>query len=203
LAARGYLTLVPDLSAEFNNGFGVSDVGVRSRQIIQAHLDALTNGGSFGVDVAGKADLNHMVAVSHSRGGPLAERMISGTVGPALPLKGLVMIAPATPFTPEAALAETLPVALVVGQCDGDVGLDEPRYYLPLLPNTRPAPVLFMTLPGATHNAFSAKLGADPRETCAANAVLDAQAQRDFTVRFVPDFFGTALAYDAMTAAGQ
>ena len=200
LAARGYLTLVPDLSAEFNNGYGFADIGVRSRQIIQAHFDALTNGGDFGLDVVGKADLDHIVAVTHSRGGPLAERILSGAVGTAIPFKALVMLTPATPFVQDAAIAETLPVALVVAQCDGDVGLDEPRVFLPLLPAIRPSPVLFMTLPGATHNAFSTKLGADPRETCEPGTVLDGQAQRDFAAQFVPDFFEMALAYNAVFA---
>ena len=198
LAARGYLTIVPDLSSEFNNGYGIADIGVRSRQIIQATLDELEAGADSRLGVAGKADLSRLVAVTHSRGGPLAERILSGAVGPAIPFRALVMLTPMTPFVTDPALDENLPVALVVAACDGDVGVDEPRAFLPLLPNTRPAPVLFTTLPGATHNAFSTQLGPDPRQPCEADQTLDTQAQRDFTARFVPDFFDTALAYQSM-----
>lgn len=203
LAERGYLTIIPDLSSEFNNGYGIADVGVRSRQIIQSTLDALASNADFRLDVAGKADLNQLVAVTHSRGGPLAERVLSGQVGPAIPFQALAMLTPMTPFVPDPSLPETLPVALVVAECDGDVGIEEPRSFLPLLPNTRPAPVLFTTLPGATHNAFSTLLGADPRQVCDADKTLDPQDQRNFAAHFVPDFFDIALAYNAMTAAAK
>ena len=50
-AERGYLTLVPDLSAEYDNGYGFSSFGVRAIQIADAHLDVLSDGSNMPIHV--------------------------------------------------------------------------------------------------------------------------------------------------------
>ena len=81
LAERGYLAVIPDLSAEFNNGFGFSPFAERTTQIIEAHLDAVAAAEGFESDIAGKPDLSRLVVAGHSRGGPLAVRYINDQDG--------------------------------------------------------------------------------------------------------------------------
>lgn len=73
LAAEGYVALSININAENTFGFGEATPGERLRQIVDRHLEALvtaSEGGanSFGVDLAGRADLGRLAFAGHSRG---------------------------------------------------------------------------------------------------------------------------------------
>jgi hypothetical protein len=199
LAARGYLALVPDLAAEHTIGWAEPVFGERGVQILNAHLDALAAGDGFGLDVAGKADLSRLVMVSHSRGGPLsiiyAANLAPAPVSAIYPVAALALLTPSGPEV-GAVIPETMPTALVIATCDGDVQTQGPLAYAEeQLPPLRPALTVLFTLAYGTHNAFSTQLGPDffvPDE-CRGIELLDPQRQRDFTARFVPDFLDMAL----------
>lgn len=195
LAARGYIALVPDLSAEFNSGFGFSEFSVRSNHILQAQVQALYDGHDFGVGLSSHVDKEHMLIAGHSRGGPMALSFINAVD---YPIDAVVLLTPA--FLPDVApVQKNLPVAVVMAACDGDVGTAEPlSYFDAQIRLDRPALTTLYTMPAATHNAFSSQLGADFGQRCAEADIRNPQDQRDFAAQFVPDFFGMALAYSAM-----
>lgn len=192
LAERGYIAIVPDLSAEFNNGFAEPIFGNRTLQIAAAHLDALAIGTDFGIDVAGKSDFTRLVIAGHSRGGPLAIRFITDASMAEYPVAALAMLTPA--YFELETIPPTLPVALVTSECDGDVGTEEPLRYLEIqLPPLRPALTTLYTFAGGTHNAFSTQLSADLGSPCAGRDTLAPAAQRAFAAIFLTDFFDMAL----------
>lgn len=193
LANRGYIAIVPDLSAEFNNGYSEPIFGNRAIQIIKAHLDALAAGAAFGLDVTGKADFTRLVVAGHSRGGALSIRFLGNASSTGYAVSALAMLTPAF-FQIEENIPQTLSVALVMAECDGDVGTDQPLMYLEQqLPPLRNALTVLYTLPKGTHNAFSTQLGNDPRDVCEGETILEAKRQRAFTADFLPDFFDLAL----------
>jgi hypothetical protein len=186
------MTIVPDLSAEYNNGYGAAAFGERAIQIIDAHLDALAEGGGFPVDVAGLANLNRLVLAGHSRGGPLADRYITDPTATRMP-RALALLTPAF-LAPEAVIPPDLPTALVIAECDEDVGTEQPLLYLEKqLPPERPSPTVIYTLPGGTHNAFSTRLEANRGPACIDREVMPSGQQRDLMATFLPAFFDMAL----------
>jgi len=192
LAERGYLAVVPDLSAEYTNGFGWAPFGERTVAIVDAHLAALADGTGFPTGLANKADLDRLVLVGHSRGGALAVRYATDEAAGRDP-RALALLTPAW-MAPEAAIPEMMPTALVMASCDGDVGLESPlRFLQEQLPSQRPAPTLVYTLPGGTHNAFSTKLAADKAPECADEDRMDPARQRATMGTLLPDFFDLAL----------
>ena len=201
LAARGYIAVIPDLSAEFNNGYGFPVFGERSVQIIEAHLDALEAGEGFDVDVAGKGDFSRLVIAGHSRGGPLAVRYITDDGTATRSASALALLAPA-PLAPKAKIPATMPTALVIAQCDGDVGTKGPlQYRNKQLKPLRKTLTTYYTIPGGTHNAFSTQLGSDPSSPCKEEKLLAPEEQQAFASSFVPDFFDMALASGRLPVA--
>ncbi len=203
LAERGYIAIVPDLSAEFNTGIGFAQQGVRTVQIVNAHLAALEADVGFETDISGKVDLSELVIATHSRGGPLALFYLNADDA-SYTADALAMLTPAALFANadrviEETVPETLPTALIIAECDGDVGTDQPLSYLDdmIIPG-RPALTTIYTVPGATHNAFSTNLDADPSQECEDAALLDAQRQRNITTYFLSDFFDAALLYGSV-----
>lgn len=202
LAARGYLALVPDLSAEYNNGFGEPMFGQRAMQIVTAHLDALTDGEGFGVDVTGLADLSQLVIVSHSRGGSLAALYVAADSPATYAAAALALLTPAYMEIPAGLIPDDLPVALVISECDGDVGTVQPLlFWEEQLPSLRTALTMIYTLPAGTHTAFSTQLDPDRAAACADVTLLNPAQQRDFTAQFLPDFFDIALDYRSIQHA--
>jgi dienelactone hydrolase len=194
LAERGYLAVIPDLSAEFNNGFGFSPFAERSTQIIEAHLDAVAAGEGFDADIAGKADLDHLVAAGHSRGGPLAVRYINDDEVATRDVSALALLTPAF-LEAKPKIPGTMPTALVVAECDGDVGKKQPlKYRDKQLKPLRKTLTTYYTVPGGTHNGFSTQLGPDPSSPCKAEKLLAPQEQQDFLAALLPDFYDLALA---------
>jgi len=193
LAARGYLVMVPDLSAEYTFGYGEPLFGERSLQIIEAHLEALAGSTGFGTDLSGVVDLSRLVIASHSRGGPLS--VLYATDDRAnYDVSALAMLTPAY-INDDVVIPPAMPTALVMAECDGDVGIPAPMIYVDeQLAIPRSAITMLYTLPGGTHNAFSSRLGPDIGSPCGDTALLDGSQQRAFASRFLPDFFDLALA---------
>jgi hypothetical protein len=92
LTKAGYLTLAPNLNAAYANAYGATAenrtnlVEVRSQQIIDAHLESLSDahrGGSadFIASLEGKANLNQLAIIGHSLGGGIAVRMARAISG--------------------------------------------------------------------------------------------------------------------------
>jgi hypothetical protein len=192
LAARGYLTIVPDVAYEYNNGFGEPVYGERTKQMIAAHLNALAAGEGFPVDVAGKADLSRLVLAGHSNGGPMA--MIFDAYWADLgntPASAFALLMPASWWNP---LPETAPLAIITALCDGDLGTRDSEFWFDQLDWLRPGLLTLYTLPGFTHNAISPQLRRDPFQHCAEEDIVDLQEQRDWFSAFMPGFFDLALA---------
>lgn len=192
LAERGYVAIAPDLSAEFNNGFGEATFGERSSQIIEANLDALADGDGFGIDVSGKADLDRVGVVGHSRGGSLALRYVHDVPAAADSVAALVLLTPAY-LAPDAPIPGDLATALVIAECDSDVGTEQPLLFVDQLPPLRHALATTLTLPGGTHEAFSTQLVVRPSPACDPAHVLPAEQQQAWAATFLPDFLDLAL----------
>jgi dienelactone hydrolase len=192
LATDGYLAIVPDMAPEYAEGFGSAPFGVRAIQIADAHLDALEAGGGFPVDVAGKVDLDRLVLVGHSRGGSLIVRYAADDAADRSP-RALVLLTPAF-LAGRSTIPATMPAALVIAQCDGDVGIKEPLRFMKQLGPRRTVPTLVYTIPGGTHNGFSSKLEPEEDERCAAEQRLPAAEQQALAGAVIPRFLDLALA---------
>ena len=194
LAERGYLAVIPDLSAEFNNGFGFSPFAERATQIIEAHLDAVAAAEGFDAGITGKADLDRLVVAGHSRGGPLAVRYVNDDEAATRDVSALALLTPAF-LEAKPKVPGTMPTALVVAECDGDVGKKQPlKYRDKQLKPLRKTLTTYYTIPGGTHNGFSTQLGPDPSKPCKADKLLAPEEQQDFLAAFLPDFYDLALA---------
>jgi hypothetical protein len=192
LAARGYLTIVPDVAYEYNNGFAEPVYGERTKQMIAAHLTALAAGEGYPVEVAGKADLSQLALMGHSNGGPMA--MIFNDYWAEQgnnPASAIALMMPAAWWNP---LPETTPLAFVTALCDGDLGTRDSEFWFEQLEWLRPGLLTLQTLPGFTHNAISPQLRPDPFQQCAPEEIVDLQEQRDWIAAFLPNFFDLALA---------
>jgi dienelactone hydrolase len=201
LADRGYLAVIPDLSAEFNNGFGFAPFAQRATQIIEAHLDAVAAGEGFETDIAGKADLSRLVAAGHSRGSPLAVRYVNDQDVATRDVSALALLTPAF-LEAKPKVPGTMPTALVVSQCDGDVGKKQPlQYREKQLKPLRKTLTTYYTIPGGTHNGFSTQLGADPSSPCKAEKLLAPEKQQAFLAAFLPGFYDLALASGRLPVA--
>jgi hypothetical protein len=196
LAADGYLAIVPDMSPEYAEGFGSAPFGDRAIQIADAHLDALAAGSGFPVDVAGKADLDRLVLVGHSRGGSLVVRYATDKAATYTP-HALALLTPAY-LVGKSAIPRTMPAALVISQCDGDVGTKEPLKFTSTkqLSPLRTAPTLVYTVPNGTHNGFSTKLEPEQDPKCKDRELIDPERQRAIAGTLLPSFFDLALALE-------
>jgi dienelactone hydrolase len=191
LAESGYLTIVPDVAYEYNNGFGEPTYGERTRQMLAAHLAGLESGEGYPVDVAGKADLSRLVLAGHSNGGPMAMiyndlRIEQGEE----PADAIALFMPAAWWN---LLPNDIPLAILTATCDGDLGTRDSEFWFEQIDLLRPALLTLDTLEGFTHNAISPQLRADPFQHCAPEELVDTQVQRDWFARFLPDFFDLAL----------
>jgi len=90
-----------------------------------------------------------------------------------------------------------MPTALVISQCDGDVGIDQPlESYKKQLPPQRPAPTLVYSIPGGTHNGFTSKLEPELDPQCTAKDVIDPERQRHITAILLSQSFKLALSLE-------
>ncbi|GIK74742.1 MAG: hypothetical protein BroJett021_37300 [Chloroflexota bacterium] len=210
LAVQGYVALAINTNAEDTFGFGEGVPGERLEQLITLHLDALATaaaGGenSFGVELAGRADLSKLAIFGHSRG---AERAVAvarkwATNGVARsygPAAGVLLIAPAVVFVDPAGGAP-VPMALINAACDGDVAdqMGQMFFEAARLAPEQKAWAASVWLERANHNHFNDTLPGDPfpgqgRPDC--DPLLDADAQRAFLVAYAGDFLTALFSHD-------
>ncbi len=224
LAGQGYVALSININAEYTFGFGEPSDGERLRQLVDLHLQALATaagGGEngFGVELAGRADVQRIALIGHSRG---ADNAFVLANNPDLPLgaegqvygpaAGVLLVAPAAVAVDGETLeaGSRVPMAIALPACDGDVlGQDGQHFYeaARLAPNQK-AWATSVWLEQANHNAFNSNLGGDlagmrERPDCA--TLLAPEAQRAWLVDYADDFLTTLFSHDpaAIRAAGQ
>lgn len=218
LADKGYVALAPNINAENTFGFGEPVPGERLTQLLRLQMDALAaaaNGGpnAFGVELEGRADLQRVALLGHSRGaeaaawlanaGRLAAPDAFETFGYG-PVRGVLAIAPAVIFTLPG--ASIVPMAVLLAACDGDV-IDQAGQLLYEGARTDPAQREWLVsawLEQANHNSFNETLPADPfgtrgRPDC--ESLLEPDAQRAFLSAFAGDFLAAIFATDAAAKA--
>jgi dienelactone hydrolase len=213
LAEQGYLALAPNFNAEHTVGFGEGTPGERLTQAFDLHLQALAEasaGGdnSFGVDLAGRADLSRLALLGHSRGAESAvalannpEMMASGrSYGP---VAGVLLIAGAPGFIDPWTRVHA-PLATILAACDGDVVDQSGQIFFegPRLAPDQSEWAASAWLERASHNAFNSILPPDMvthsgRSDC--TTLLDGEAQRAWLADYARDFLGALFAEDPAT----
>jgi len=218
LAGRGYVALAINVNAENTFGFGEPVMGERLSQIVDRHLSALAEaaaGGenAFGLALAGLADVHRLAFIGHSSGGQNSGWLTSaGDLGDPLsaaergfgPVAGVLMVAP--PLLSNDALVTSVPLAVILPACDGDVSqLDGQHYYEAMRFAGEAHPwATTVVLEQANHNAFNMTLPPDPfadptRPGCA--TLLEPEAQRAFLVDYADAFLTALFAPDEMAQA--
>ena len=207
LAEAGYIALSINVNAEHTFGFGESPPTIRTRQLIEMHLEELAaanaaESSNFGLDLSGRVDDSHMTWLGHSRGGEYANVILhdqAGAFGGGFEdIQGLIQVAPAL------VAANSLPttkqaVATILPACDQDLLLlDGQRYYESArFSSERENMATSVYLEGAGHNGFNTILepeSADPsgnRPDCTADLLLDAETQQAFLAEYTIDFLRT------------
>ena len=205
LAARGYVALAINSNAENTLGFGEAPPGQRLLQLVELHLSALAEaarGGenSFGLELAGVADMGRLALIGHAQGGEMASWLTLHTpLGSPLafanlgygPVAGLLLIAPARAV--QGSVGADVPLAVILPACDGEINqLDGQGFYEGV--RLEPAAAQWATtvlLEGANHNHFNSLLGPDffqqsGRPGCA--TLMAPKAQRQFLADYAADF---------------
>ena len=193
LAARGYLTIVPDVSAEYATGDGSTPLGARATPIVDAHLDALVAGLGFPADVTGMADPERLVLVGLEQGAPLAVHYATDGTATHTP-RALGLLTP-TDAGLQTTVPETMPLAVVMAECDAaDSGTAAPAYVAEQSSPSRAAPLLVHTLTGGTREAFSTQMDSVTSTSCASSDLMAPVKQRRITAAVLGDFFDPAIA---------
>ena len=122
------------------SAFGEPTPGERLKQIVDKHLKALatsTAGGEnkFGVDLKGKADMQRLALIGHSRGG---EKAVMLTHSPEMaaaaksngygPVAGILQVAPSPVFV-DPADGSAVPLGIILPMCDADVINQEGQHF--------------------------------------------------------------------------
>ena len=212
LAANGYVALSININAENTFGFGEPTPGERLTQIADKHLQALTAasaGGEnkFGVELKGKADMQRLALIGHSRGGEMAFQIIHSPEMAAAsaapngygPVAGVLQIAPSPGFV-DPADGSPVPLGIILPMCDADVTNQEGQHFYE---GARLAPgqqtwVTSAFVDRANHNFFNSMLGDDPfgrqnRPDC--DTLLEPKTQQTFLDDYAVDFLTTLFGH--------
>lgn len=209
LAARGYVALALNINAEYTFGFGEPVAGERLTQLLDLHLTALAaaaagEANDFGLELAGVADVGRLVFIGHSQGGEFAngltnEMELDTAAGAARhgfgPVAGLLLVAPSVNIV--GSTGGTLPLAVILPACDGDVtGLDGQHFFEALRFQASHSWATTVYLEAANHNGFNSILGSDllthpDRPDC--QPLLAPAAQQQFLVDYAADFLTAVL----------
>ena len=212
LAANGYVALSININAENTFGFGEPTPGERLTQIVDKHLQALaaaSAGGEnkFGVELKGKADMQRLALIGHSRGGEMALQIIHSPEMAAAaaapngygPVAGVLQIAPSPGFV-DPADGSPVPLGIILPMCDADVINQEGQHFYE---GARLAPgqqtwVTSAFVERANHNFFNTTLGDDPfgrqgRPDC--DTLLEPKAQQTFLGDYAVDFLTTLFGH--------
>lgn len=176
LAASGYVAIAPALNVQYTFGAGESFPAVRTAELVARTLAALDDER---LPVSGARVTRDVVLAGHSIGGQdsvLIARAagpagLSGDLGAVImralgttfehrDVSGVVLIQPALNVLDALELA-AVPTAIVVSECDGDVGLTGATYLSERLGVGSATPVALLLLDGGSHNATNGLLPAD------------------------------------------
>lgn len=208
LADSGYVALSLNINAENTLGFGEPVPGERLGQVFDLHMRALAaaaGGGenAFGVDLSGRADLQHVVLMGHSRGGEESLRLtrqlqqedVIAAGLPYGPVEGVILIA-ASAQALETAGGSPVPMAIVLPTCDGDVISQDGQHFFEAARLTPQQTnwIISVWLERGNHNFFNLLLPEDPfrsadRPECV--QVLEPEVQSAFLVDLTADFLTT------------
>lgn len=184
LAQRGFIAVAPGVNVQYTWGAGEPTDGVRTTVLLERTWDALQR-GQLGIpgDEVGEV----VIGVGHSRGGQDLQLMASGQIPNTLEFDGLLMLMPAVNVLEALPLVD-LPTVVVVGSCDGDVGVAGGEYISSGLTTSRITPAVLLLIQGATHNATNSLL--DPDRSSArgpgCEAPMAAGAQRSLLAEVAP-----------------
>jgi hypothetical protein len=206
LASNGFI--VVSISVDGINAF--PEVADETEQLIQKHLDILNmfntvGGPPFGNKFVGKIDMNRIGTMGHSLGGQaIVDHYAFNLRQPSLyGIKAVLALAPANRFRHT---INNVPFAVVMGYCDGQVGLAGVHYYDDSLFNIAgdSAPKHNILIMGANHvffntvwtpGLFKATPG-DDGKFCDADPLtgrLDDAGQRAVAAVYVSAFFRVYL----------
>ncbi|NTU86116.1 MAG: hypothetical protein HGA45_43450, partial [Chloroflexales bacterium] len=212
-ARQGYVAVAPNLNAIHTAAWGTNgSTYERFAAVLDAQLARLAAAdqgaeAGFGLDLAGRIDLERTALVGHSQGGGYAmlyaaERAAAPKGAGGGPLAATLLVAPALQLAhPEApgdpVPAPDLTLGIVMGLCDGDVaGLEGFSYYEAARAAPQRAHRVELVMPyGANHNFFNAALGPDGLDPLGAPGCdrpagrLTPAQQQAFLVAYAHDFF--------------
>lgn len=222
LAARGYVAISINANPAFVSAYGMPAANDRLPLLLDQYLAkiAAANNGEdagLGVDLKGRLDWKQLVVLGHSAGGEAVNWVIDSRADRTTPdhinagqgpIAAAVLLAPsATQDT--AQLKDGAAVAVILPACDRDVSdLSGQKYYEAARRQAqRDEMAVAVYLPGMNHNRFNTELGDETLSNVNSicdNALVPADAQRQFLATYVPDFFDTALgrSVDAAPVAG-
>ena len=168
LAAAGFVAVAPDVNAAFTDGWGEPLETLRYGQVLDATAAELARANrgsaSFGVPLRGRLDLSRLGAAGHSRGGwqvlrwaqPRERRTGTADVAAGRGRVSALLLVQGTYNEVEPASTRTVPMTVIVGQCDGDIGLQPARNYRRAESDPRRvAPIFKVLLHGANHAFFN------------------------------------------------
>ena len=210
LAQRGYVAVSINANPAYVMAYGGSSPNRRLPilfDLYMAKIAAAVNGEDvgLGVDLAGRVDLNQLVALGHSAGGEGLTQVIDGRAGRTTPeqvsagqgpIAAAILLAPSRSAIP--GIETALPFAVILPACDRDVAdLGGQGYYEEArMKPERAALTASVYLPGANHNRFNAALGDESLGRASAicdGALLPAAAQRAFLADYALHFYDAAL----------
>jgi dienelactone hydrolase len=151
----------------------------------------------FGIPLEGRLDLSRLALVGHSRGGTQIVRWASA--GRTAQVTSLLLLEPTFDSADPPTLPD-VPVTVVMGSCDGDVGTQGSRYYARATADrSRRAPAFKLVLAGANHVFFNSTWsalgrddGASVQKPSCTRGRLTASQQRSWLVPIAADVFEQA-----------
>ena len=211
LARRGYVALAINANPIYVMAYGEENTPMRAPILFDLYmgkLAAAVNGEDvgYGVDLAGRVDLNRLAVLGHSKGGAAVDSIMLSRAGQTSPeqisagqgpVAAAFLLAPFGYSDPEGGV--TAPTAVLLPACDRDLaGLDGQGYYeRERTKSDAENGVISILLQWANHNRFNAALEdewlARGTVACTPESLLPAEVQRGFLAEYVPRFFDQAL----------
>jgi pimeloyl-ACP methyl ester carboxylesterase len=194
LAANGFVAIALGINAEYATP-GQRAGEVAAALIVRDALAAATAGSLI--------DRNRVAIVGHSRGGAIAAVLQEQLP---TPISAAVLIAPTSDTVDPSRLAD-VPMAVIVGTCDGDTGVDGGAFVTEAMVQTRQQPIGLALITGAGHNAINDRLEPEPpspgQPGCATDMRLSPSDQRAQAATLVPELLRVLMDLPAEEPATQ
>jgi len=218
LAARGYVALSFNANPAYVSAYGMPMVNDRLPLLFDQYLAkiAAANDGEdvgLGVDLKGRLDWKQLVVLGHSAGGEAVNWIVNSRADRTTPdqinagqgpIAAAILLAPSA--TGQLEKSTSLPLAVILPGCDRDVSdLSGQLFYEQArLQAQRDALATSVYLPGMNHNRFNTVLGDETLGNASSvcnNALVPAEAQRQFLADYATHFFDAMLGRSAEAAA--